>query len=60
MSENFKSKDFAWQLFKNTGNVDAFMIMRACEIGEEVTPNLENNNILGASNGNNKDKRDCN
>ena len=22
------SRDFAWQLFKNTGNVDAFMIMR--------------------------------
>ena len=29
------SKDFAWQLFKNTGNLDAFMIMREYEeIGE--------------------------
>ena len=25
------SKDFAWELFKNTGNVDAFMIMRNIE-----------------------------
>lgn len=54
------SKNFAWQLFKNTGNVDAFMIMRACEMGEEVTPNLENNKNLGASDGNNKNQRDCN
>ena len=48
------SKDFAWQLFKNTGNVDAYMIMKACEIGEEITPNLNNNSILGASDGINK------
>ena len=54
------SKNFAWQLFKNTGNVDAFMIMRACEMGEEVTPNLENNKNLGARDGNNKNKRDSN
>ena len=46
------SKDFAWQLFKNTGNVDAYMIMKACEIGEEITPNLNSN--LGVSDGNNK------
>ena len=48
------NKEFAWQLFKNTGNVDAFMIMKACEVGEEIMPNLENSNILGASDGNNK------
>lgn len=54
------SKDFAWQLFKNTGNVDAFMIMKACELGEEITPNLENQNILGVSDGNNKNQGDCN
>ena len=36
------SKDFAWQLFKNTGNLDAFMIMREYEeIGEELTPNRD-------------------
>lgn len=25
------SKDFAWDLFKNTGNVDAYMIMKDIE-----------------------------
>lgn len=52
------SKDFAWQLFKNTGNVDAFMIMREYEeLGEEIMPSL---NIDGAKNEDNKNKRDCN
>lgn len=52
------SKDFAWQLFKNTGNLDAFMIMREYEeFGDEIVPNQ---NIDGAENGNNKNKRDCN
>ena len=45
-------KELLWQLFKNTGNVDAYMIMKACEIGEEITPNI--NNDLGVSDGNNK------
>lgn len=55
MSES-SSKDFAWQLFKNTGNVDAFMIMKEYEeLGEDITPNL-----LGVDNGNNKNERDCN
>ena len=35
------SKDFAWQLFKNTGNVDAFMIMRNIENGMNVTRETE-------------------
>lgn len=52
--DNNSSKDFAWQLFKNTGNVDAFMIMRACELGEEITPNLESNKIFGVNDGNYK------
>ena len=42
------SKDFAWELFKNTGNVDAFMIMRNIENGSNVQE--DNNgakNILG-------------
>ena len=52
------SKDFAWQLFKNTGNLDAFMIMREYEeIGEELTPNRD---LDGAKDGNNKDKRNSN
>lgn len=55
------SKDFAWELFKNTGNIDAFMIMKKYEeLGEEITPNFEKNGQLGANNGDNKNKRDCN
>ena len=50
------SKDFAWQLFKNTGNLDAFMIMRDIETSEEVTPII---NAKGEKNGDCKDKRDC-
>ena len=56
-----KNKDFAWELFKNTGNVDAFMIMRKYEeLGDEVTPNFEKENLLGANDGDNKNKGDCN
>ena len=38
------SKDFAWDLFKNTGNVDAFMIMRDIENNSkvEVTKEMKN------------------
>ena len=52
------SKDFAWQLFKNTGNVDAFMIMREYEeLGEEISPDSKK---IGVNDGDNKNKRDCN
>ncbi len=48
------SKDFAWQLFKNTGNVDAFMIMRNIENGSNMnaSQNLISNvnNSVEASN----------
>lgn len=50
-----KDKEFAWQLFKNTGNIDAFMIMREYEeLGEEITPNFGNSEVLGVNDGNNK------
>ena len=52
------SKDFAWQLFKNTGNIDAFMIMRDIEMSQDITPN--GNSIGVNKNGNNQDKGDCN
>ena len=46
------SKDFAWQLFKNTGNIDAFMIMKQYEeLGTDITPNLGS---LGVNDGNSK------
>ena len=49
------SKDFAWQLFKNTGNIDAFMIMRKYEeIGDEITPDFKNSDFLGVNDGNSK------
>lgn len=44
------SKDFAWQLFKNTGNVDAFMIMRNIENGANKNTNNSMNNSVEASN----------
>ena len=48
------SKDFAWELFKNTGNVDAFMIMKEYETSEDMAK------IKGEKDGNNKDKGNCN
>ena len=52
------SKDFAWQLFKNTGNIDAFMIMRDIELSKDITPNMNDAGVK--KNGNNQDKGDCN
>ncbi len=43
------SKDFAWQLFKNTGNVDAFMIMRNIENGSNMNANQNLNNDVNSS-----------
>ncbi len=54
------SKDFAWQLFKNTGNVDAFMIMREYELGEEISPNIKTSNNIGVSDGDNQNKGNSN
>ena len=50
------SKDFAWQLFKNTGNIDAFMIMRNLETSNEIAPNLKDAGVK--KDGNNQDKGD--
>ena len=48
------SKDFAWQLFKNTGNIDAFMIWHEIESAEEIVPHW---NAAGEKiNGNNQNK----
>ena len=48
------SRDFAWELFKNTGNVDAFMIMRNIENGSNVQKDEDANNLFGGINGDNK------
>ena len=44
------NKKFAWELFKNTGNLDAFMIMKDIENNASIM-SLENNNALGGING---------
>ena len=49
------NKKFAWELFKNTGNIDAYMLMKDVETSEQL---IENKNIaLGDFNGNNKNQR---
>ncbi|MBQ8298766.1 MAG: YqzL family protein [Clostridia bacterium] len=50
------SKDFAWQLFKNTGNVDAFMIMRDIENAPTTCNETEAKNVLGDINGDSKNE----
>ena len=52
------SKDFAWELFKNTGNIDAFMIMRDIELAKDITPNV--NSIGEMKDGNHQNKRNSN
>ncbi len=52
------SKDFAWQLFKNTGNIDAFMIMRDMEIANEITPKVKGTGVV--ENGDNQNQGDSN
>ncbi len=54
------SRDFAWQLFENTGNVDAFMIMRNIENGMNVGKEAEGKDVLGDINGNSTNEGNCN
>ena len=35
------NKRFAWELFKNTGNIDAYMLMKDVEYSEQML-NIEN------------------
>lgn len=53
------NKKFAWELFKNTGNIDAYLLMKDVEYGEQM---MENNtkvvpDVLGENNGISKDQR---
>ncbi len=54
------NKEFAWQIFKNTGNLDAYLIMREYEENEQI--NLETNavNFLGEKNGIDKNEGNSN
>ena len=55
------SRDFACQLFKNTGNVDAFMIMRNIENGIETSQETEAKDVvLGGINGDSTNEGNCN
>ena len=55
------SRDFAWQLFKNTGNVDAFMIMRNIENGMETSQETEAKDVvLGGIDGDSTNEGNCN
>ena len=53
------NKKFAWELFKNTGNIDAYLLMKDVEYGEQMMENTKSvSNVLGENNGNHKDQRD--
>lgn len=53
-----KNKKFAWELFKNTGNIDAYMLMKDVEYSEQLANGTDriSENAMGESNGDNKDK----
>ena len=52
-----KNRKFAWELFKTTGNIDAYMILKDIEYSEEMQ-NLQNISKIGDLNGAYKDQRD--
>ncbi|MBR4110466.1 MAG: YqzL family protein [Clostridia bacterium] len=54
------NKDFAWELFKTTGNVDAYLMMRKFEDGEQITNDQKTFNSLGDKNGINKNEGNSN
>ena len=55
------NKNFAWELFKNTGNIDAFLLMKDMEYGNQmIETQNEVQNVLGESNGINKNQGDSN
>ena len=54
------NKDFAWELFKTTGNVDAYLMMRKFEDGEQIMAEQKTFNSLGEENGIDKDKGNSN
>lgn len=51
------NKKFAWELFTNTGNIDAYMLMKDVEFSEQLI-RTENNasEVIGDCNGNNKNQ----
>ena len=53
------NKKFAWELFKNTGNIDAYLLMKDVEYGEQLMKNTKAvSNVLGENNGNHQNQGD--
>ena len=51
------NRKFAWELFKNTGNIDAYMLMKDVEYSEQMLQNTDiGKNVLGENNGNNQNQ----
>ena len=51
------NKKFAWELFKNTGNIDAYLLMKDVEYGEQIIDNTKPAlNVVGDNYGTSKDK----
>ena len=55
------NKKFAWELFKNTGNIDAYLLMKDVEYSEQIMNDANVGQIVsGDNNGVNKDKGNSN
>ena len=52
-----KNRKFAWELFKTTGSIDAYMLLKDVEYSEEIQ-NMQNTGKIGDFDGANKDQRD--
>lgn len=51
-----KNKNFAWELFKTTGNIEAYMLMKDVEYSEQMPEKSDVSQNLGDINGTNKDQ----
>lgn len=52
-----KNRKFAWELFKTTGSIDAYMLLKDVEYSEELQ-NMQNTSEIGDFDGAYKDQGD--
>ena len=52
-----KNRKFAWELFKTTGSIDAYMLLKDVEYSEEIQ-NMQYTGKIGDFDGAYKDQRD--
>lgn len=52
-----KNRKFAWELFKTTGSIDAYMLLKDVEYSEEIQK-MQNTGKIGDFDGAYKDQRD--